>query len=81
MGSKRGFTMAMLAGILLVTGAILFFLTEAPLAYSNAGTAVFCNSAFPGTCTLGGCDAEPGWYAISCVIYCTQTWNFYCQKP
>ncbi len=81
MRSKMGFAVAMFVEILLVTGAIVFFLTDAPFAYSNAGTSVFCNSAFPGTCTQGGCDAEPGWYAVNCLIHCSQTLEISCQKP
>lgn len=47
---------------------------------SAVGVALFCNSAFPGDCNQGGCDAEPGWYAISCILHCADTREVVCQK-
>lgn len=46
-----------------------------------AGTPVYCNSAFPGRCTQGGCDAEAGWWAIKCAIKCSSNFILVCDYP
>ena len=59
-----------LAIVAVAIGLVLFVATPIPAA---AGYPLWCHDAFPTTCTQGGCDAQEGWYAQGCTLYCSPT--------
>lgn len=59
-------------------GLALLVVTPVPAA---AGFPLWCRDPFPGTCTQGGCDAEPGWWAAGCELHCSPTLLVPCLWP
>lgn len=45
----------------------------------GGGGNIYCKDVFPGNCTQGGCGAGAGWWAVACVIHCSDTLQITCQ--
>lgn len=67
MNGKKRLYAVVLAIMAIGLGLVLFVSMAVPV----AGFALWCKDAFPGTCTQGGCDAQPGWYAQECFLHCS----------
>jgi len=59
--------------------SIFVFLLSLGIAADPHGGNIFCKDVFPGSCTQGGCDAEPGWWGVSCMIHCAEGRDLNCR--
>lgn len=78
MNGKKRVSAGVLAIVAMGIGLVIFVATAVP---ASAGFALWCKDAFPGTCTQGGCDAQPGWYASECLLYCSSSRIVGCVTP
>lgn len=67
MNGKKRVAAVVLAIVAMGISLMLFVAMAVPA----AGFPLWCHDAFPGTCTQGGCDAQPGWYAEECFLHCS----------
>lgn len=78
MRSKMRVSTGALAIVAVGIGLVIFIATAIPAA---GGYPLWCHNAFPTTCTQGGCDAQEGWYAQGCTLFCSPTLLVRCTWP